>query len=151
MRKRVERDNGTHCVSGVNPSTGLVDAPNRNYFSQNTPFFILQLCLAPFFNFFPLSNLKYNLPQISRKIGFFRENIGFFRFFGEKSAIFPDFLPIFFPSDFFLSKSFPCHPKTDFSPINQSKNPIFCSLVLTTIPILYIMQFAFLPVGGVDM
>ena len=29
MRKRVERDNGIHCVSGVNPSTGLVDAPNR--------------------------------------------------------------------------------------------------------------------------
>ena len=55
MRKRVERDSGTHCVSGVNPSIGLVDAPNMNYFSQNTPFFfILQLCLAPFFNFFPL-------------------------------------------------------------------------------------------------
>ena len=88
--------------------------------------FILQLCLAPFFNFFPLSDLKYNLPQISGKIGFFRENIGFFRFFAEKSMIFPDF----FSFDFFLSKSFPCRPKTDFSPKNRPKNPIFCSLVL---------------------
>ena len=104
MRKRVERESGTHCVSGVNPSTGLVDAPNRNYFSQNTPFFILQLCLAPFFNFFPLSDLKYNIPKFWEKSDFFRENIGFFRFFGEKSAIFSRFL--FFR--FFLSKSFPC-------------------------------------------
>ena len=46
----------------VNRSTRLVNAPNMNYFSQNTLFFILQLCLAPFFNFFPLSDLKYNLP-----------------------------------------------------------------------------------------
>ena len=33
---------------------------------------------------------------------------------------------------FFLSKSFPCRRKTDFSPINWSKNPIFCSLVTTS-------------------
>ena len=121
MRKIVERDSGTHYVSGVNSSTGLVDAPNRNYFSQNTPFFILQLCLAPFFNFFPLSDLKYNLSQISGKIGFSR-------FFAEKSVIFPDFFPIFFLLIFFLSKSFPCRSKTDFSSINRPKNPIFCSL-----------------------
>ena len=48
-------------------------------------FLILQLCLAPVFNFFSLSDLKYNLSQISEKIGFFRENVGIFRFFGEKS------------------------------------------------------------------
>ena len=46
----------------VNQSTGLVNAPNMNYFSQNTLFFILQLCLTPFFNFFPVSDLTYNLP-----------------------------------------------------------------------------------------
>ena len=80
----------------VNRSTGLVNAPNMNYFSQNTLFFILQLCLAPFFNFSPLSDLKYNLPQISGKIGFFRKNIEFFGFFAKKSVIFPNFLPTFF-------------------------------------------------------
>ena len=32
----------------------IVNAPNMNYFFQNTLFFILQLCLAPFFNFSPL-------------------------------------------------------------------------------------------------
>ena len=54
MRKRVERDSWTHCVRGVNPSIGLVDASNRNYFSQNTPFFYSIAFLAPNFNFFPL-------------------------------------------------------------------------------------------------
>ena len=54
VRKRGERDSGTHCVSVVNPSSGLVDASNRNYFSQNTPFFYSADFLAPFFNFFPL-------------------------------------------------------------------------------------------------
>ena len=44
--------------------------------------------------------------------------------------IFPDFLPIFFLLIFFLSKSFSCHPKTDFSSKNRPKNPIFCSLVM---------------------
>ena len=44
-------------------------------------FLILKLCLAPFFNFFPLSDLKYNLSQISEKIGFFRENVGIFPIF----------------------------------------------------------------------
>ena len=81
-------------------------------------FFILQLCLAPFFNFFPLSDLKYNLPQISGKIGFFRENIGFFRenigFFHEKSAIFPDFLPIFFLPIFFFVKIVSMLPENRF-------------------------------------
>ena len=58
-------------------------------------FLILKLCLAPVFNFFPLSDLKYNLSQISEKIGFFREksdffgeNVGIFPIFSEKSAIF---------------------------------------------------------------
>ena len=41
VRMSVERDNGTHCVNGVNSSTGFVSAPNKNYFSQNTAFSIL--------------------------------------------------------------------------------------------------------------
>ena len=49
MRKRVERDSGTHCVSGVNPSIGLVDAPNMNYFSQNTSFFYSAALFGPIF------------------------------------------------------------------------------------------------------
>ena len=52
-------------------------------------FLILQLCLAPVFNFFPLSDLKYNLSQISGKSDFF----------GKMSEFF-DFLPKFFQSIF---------------------------------------------------
>ena len=101
-----------------------------NYFSQNTLFFILQLCLTPFFNFSHLSDLKYNLPQISGKIGFFREkigffrekigffqeNIGFFRFFDAKSVIFPDFLLFFLQTIFSPKNLFSVSLKTDFSP-----------------------------------
>ena len=47
------------------------NAPNMNYFPKIHFFLILQLWLAPFFNFSPLSDLNYNLPQISGKIGFF--------------------------------------------------------------------------------
>ena len=72
----------------VNRLIGLVNAPNMSYFSQNTLFFLFCSLFGPFFNFFSLSNLKYNLPQISGKIGFFRENIGN--------------LPIFFLSIFFV-------------------------------------------------
>ena len=122
MRKRVERDSGTHCVSGVNPSIGLVDASNRNYFSQNTPCFYSTALFGPIFNFFPLIGLKYNLPQILGKIGFFLGKYWIF-------LIFLDFLLIFFLHIFFLSKLFSCCPKTDFSSINRPKNPIFCSLV----------------------
>ena len=52
-------------------------------------FLILKLCLAPVFNFFPLSDLKYNLSQISEKIGFFREKSDFF---GKMSEFFRFFL-----------------------------------------------------------
>ena len=88
-------------------------------------FLILQLCLAPFFNFFPLSDLNIIYSKFLEKSNFF----------GKISDI-SDFLPFslfftdFFSSDFFLSKSFPCHPKTDFSPKNRPKNPIFCSLLI---------------------
>ena len=111
----------------VNRSTRLVNAPNITYFFQNTLFLILQFCLAPFFNFFPLSDLKYNLPQISGKIGFFRENIGLFRFFGKKSAIFPDF----FFQIFFWSKSFHAAQKQIFRRKINRKSDFFCSLVST--------------------
>ena len=99
-----------------------------NYFSQNTLFFILQLCLAPFFNFSPLSDLKYNLPQISGKIGFFQENIGFFRFFAEKSAIFPDFLSIFLQTIFPSKNLFQHQQKPIFHRKIGRKNRFFFSL-----------------------
>ena len=73
-------------------------------------FLILQLCLAPVFNFFSLSDLKYNLPQISEKIGFFREKSDFF---GKMSEFF-DFSPKFFQSIFPLQNLFHAH-----------RNPIF--------------------------
>ena len=56
MRERVGS-----IVMGVNSSIGLVSVPKRNYFSQNTPFSIFQLFVPPFFNFFPLGDLKPNL------------------------------------------------------------------------------------------
>ena len=81
-------------------------------------FLIIQLCLAPVFNFFPLSDLKYNLSQISEKFGFFRENVGIFRFFAE-----------IFSVDFSTAKSFPGPPKSDFSPKNRPISTIFLSLL----------------------
>ena len=110
MRKRVERESGTHCVSGVNPSTGLVDAPNRNYFSQNTPFFILQLCLAPFFNFFPLSDLKYNIPKFWEKSDFFEKISDFSDFSAKNRRFFPDFCSF----DFFCQNRFHADQKLIF-------------------------------------
>ena len=69
-------------------------------------FLILKLCLAPVFNFFPLSDLKYNLSQISEKIGFFRENVGIFPIFSEKSAIFRrNFFKRFFHGFFFSTSA----------------------------------------------
>ena len=73
-------------------------------------FLILQLCLAPVFNFFSLSDLKYNLSQISEKIGFFREKSDFF---GKMSEFF-DFSSKFFRSIFPLQNLFQAH-----------RNPIF--------------------------
>ena len=72
-------------------------------------FLILKLCLAPVFNFFPLSDLKYNLSQISEKIGFFREKSDFFgkmseffRFFPKNRRFFAEiFLNAFFHGFFF--------------------------------------------------
>ena len=94
-------------------------------------FLILQLCLAPVFNFFPLSDLKYNLSQISGKIGYFRVKSDFF---GKMSEFF-DFSPKFFQSIFSMDFFFPLPPKTEKSPKNRPKFPIFFSLLpLTYIP-----------------
>ena len=81
------------------------------FFPKYTFFLILQLFLASFFNFFPLSDLNYNLPQISGKIGFFS---GKYRIFRRKIGDFSRFFPDFFSSDFFWSKSFPCRLKNRF-------------------------------------
>ena len=85
-------------------------------------FLILQLCLAPVFNYFFLSDLKYNLSQISEKIGFFREKSDFF---GKMSEFFDfsaknrRFFAEIFSVDFSTAKSFPGLPKSDFSPKNR--------------------------------
>ena len=78
MRKRVERNSGTHCVSGVNPSMGRWGASNRNYFSQNTHFSILQLFEPLFFKFFSLFDLKHNLPHTAQSLIFVHLQNGFF-------------------------------------------------------------------------
>ena len=98
-----------------------------NYFSPKYTFFlILQLWLAPFFNFSPLSDLNYNLPQISGKIGFFLEKIRFFRFFSEKLAIFPRFFfKRFFHLNFFSTST----EKRNFDE-NRPKFPKFLSLAV---------------------
>ena len=66
-----------------------------------------------------------------RKIGFFfgknrflSEKIGFYR---KNRRFFSDF----FTSDFSIPKSFPAPPKSDFSPKNRTKSPIFLSMVKT--------------------
>ena len=89
------------------------------FFSKVHFFLILQLCLAPVFSFFSLSDLKYNLSQISEKIGFFREKSDFF---GKMSEFF-DFL-----AKNRLVKSFSGPPKSDFSPKNRPISTIFLSL-----------------------
>ena len=77
------------------------NAPNMNYFSPKYTFFlILQLWLAPFFNLSPLSDLNYNLPQISGEIGFFGEKSNFF---GKKIGFFyfsTIFFQMIFPHEF---------------------------------------------------
>ena len=94
-------------------------------------FLILQLCLAPFFTFFHLSDLNIIYSKFLEKSDFFEKNWIFsgkyriFPIFRRKIRDFSRFFTDFFSSDFFLSKSFPCHPKTDFSPKNRPKNPIF--------------------------
>ena len=62
VRKRVQRDSGIYCVSRVNSS---INAPNRNYFFQNTSFSILELFGPRFLIFFPFTDLKHNLPQMN--------------------------------------------------------------------------------------
>ena len=127
-----------------------------NYFSQKYTFFlILQLWLAPFFNFSPLSDLNYNLPQISGKIIFFREKIGFFRFFAEKSAIFLDFSTIFFQTIFPPEFLFHQHRKTKFRRKIGRNFRNFCPCLHHRIfvcqllrPILYINAFYSLLIYG---
>ena len=46
VRKKVERDSGTHYVSGVNPSTGLV--------VHQIGIIFLKIHLFPFYNFLSL-------------------------------------------------------------------------------------------------
>ena len=105
MRKRVERDSGTHCVKSVNWVGQCIKY--ELFFPKVHFFLILQLCLAPFFNFFPLSDLKYNLSQMSGKIGFFREKSDFF----WKMSKFFDFSPKFFQSIFSMDFFFHSHRK----------------------------------------
>ena len=96
----------------------MVDTPKRNYFSQNALFF--NPLFGPIFNFFPLSDLNIiyskflEKSDFSGKIEFFRENIGYFRFFSEKSAIFPYFLPFFFLPIFFFVKIVSMPPENRF-------------------------------------
>ena len=59
---------------------GLVGASNRNYFSQNTPFSILQLFEPLVLNFFSLDDLKHNLPHTSQSLIFMHLQNGFFFF-----------------------------------------------------------------------
>ena len=85
-------------IVSVGKSVNWVDQCTKYelFFPKVHFFLILQLCLAPVFNFFLLSDLKDNLSQISGKIRFFwknpifsgkieffRENIGIFRFFAK--------------------------------------------------------------------
>ena len=70
-------------------------------------------------------NQKFFFPG---KIGFIGKN----RYLSENIGIYRKdrrFFSDFFTSDFFFPKSFPTQPKTDFSPKNRSKKPIFTSLV----------------------
>ena len=72
--------------------------------------------------------------KISDNIGFFGKYRGFsgkYRAFSgniEKSAKNLRFFADFFTNDFSFPKSFPTQPKTDFSPKNRPKKPIFWSL-----------------------
>ena len=52
--------------------------------------------------------------------------------FSAKNREFYRFFVDFLISDYLLQKSFPYRPKTDFSAIFRSKNPIFLSLLLTS-------------------
>ena len=115
--------------------TWVVNASNMNYFfSKYTFFLILKLCLAPVFNFFPLSDLKYNLSQISEKIGFFREKSDFFGKMSEFFRFFPKnrrFFPEIFLNDFSMVFSSPLQSITEKSPKYRPIFPIFSSLMVT--------------------
>ena len=63
MCERERKETVGPTVSVGKSVNGLVGASNRNYFSQNTPFSILQLFKPLFFNFFSLDDLKHNLSQ----------------------------------------------------------------------------------------
>ena len=57
-------------------------------FFPKVHFFLIQkLCLAPVFNFFPLSDLKLIYPKFRKKSDFFGKN----RIFSGKCRIFSDF------------------------------------------------------------
>ena len=87
-------------------------------------FLILKLCLAPVFNFFPLSDLKYNLSQISEKSDFFGKMSEFFRFFPKNRRFFAEI----FLNDFSMVFSSPLQPITEKSPKYRPIFPIFSSL-----------------------
>ena len=70
--------------------------------------------MASVFNFFPLSDLKYNLPQILGKIRFFRGKYRIFLIFRLKINDFSRFFPDFFSSDFFFVKIVSMPPENQF-------------------------------------
>ena len=107
----------------------------KNFWSQNSDYRYLPIFyryLPIFYRyftdiyryFFKNSCTSARAPQ-SR---FFGGKIGFFQFFGKKSAILSIFPLIDFSSDF----SSRCRPKTDFSAKYRPKKPIFRFLLVST-------------------
>ena len=85
------------------------------FFPKYTLFFLFCSFVLPhFLNFFPLSDLKYNLPQISGKIGFFSRKYRIFTIFRRKIDDFSRFFPNFFSSDFFSVKIVSMLPENRF-------------------------------------
>ena len=83
--------------------------------------------------FFPRKNWDFskNIGILSGNIGIYRKNRDFSKNIGILSGnigIYQKnrrFFADFFTSNFFTRKSFLAPPKTDFSPKNRSKKPIF--------------------------
>ena len=84
-----------------------------------------------FFSYFWSQGKNREKIKNFEKYRFFPGNIGFFREISEKSAKNRRFFADFFTNNFSFSKSFPTQPKTDFSPKNRPKKPIFWSLVIS--------------------
>ena len=93
---------------------------------------ILQLCLAPFFNFFPLSDLNIIYSKFLEKSDFFGK-ISDISDFSPKNR---RFFPIFFLLIFFCQNRFHA-TRTK----NRPKNPIFCSLIICSLKSLILLLF----------